>query len=578
GVFQLEGSGMRSFLMSMQPHSFEDIIAAISLYRPGPMDFIPRYLKGRQNPQKIDYSCDDLEPILSVTYGCIVYQEQVMQIVRRLAGYSLGRADLMRRAMAKKKHDVMEKERLNFLYGIEEENIPGAISHGIKKEVAEHIFDEMAGFASYAFNKSHAAAYGVISVQTGYLKCHYPAQYLAAVMSSFLNNSGKIASYIQYCRKNGIEVLPPHVNESQGTFTVEKKDGIECIRFGLSAIKGLGEKAVQSIIEERNAGGPYRSIYDFCRRQKSEQITKRAVEGLVKAGCFKDLGANRNQQILVYEQAMAWQSQRRRNNIKGQMSMFDMAMDTDIAPKEEYPDVDECPYEVLLQMEKEMTGVYISGHPLENYAELLDTLDFSTQALEEINDRGEEALNFDGKNVTIGGLVSAIRTQTTKKGQLMSFLTLEDLYGQVECILFPRIHDRFYSLLNKDEAVLVNGKLSIQEDEDSKILVDSISPLKDSISSNNNLKQETPKGLNDVQLAKASKEKLFLKTKRPDMQNIMDRLKANSGDVPVYINLEDEKITLLTPREYWCSSGEKARETLLEILPDENIKVVINNE
>ncbi len=578
-VFQLEGSGMRSFLMNLQPRNFEDIIAAISLYRPGPMDFIPRYLKGREDPESIKYECGQLEPILSVTYGCIVYQEQVMQIVRKLAGYSLGRADLVRRAMAKKKHDVMDKERHNFLYGIEEENIPGAIKNGISKKVAEHIFDEMVGFASYAFNKSHAAAYGVISVRTAYLKRHYPAQYLAAVMSSFLNNSGKIASYIQHCRKNGIDVLPPHVNKSQGTFTVEEKDGRECIRFGLSAIKGLGEKAVESIIEEREAGGPYRSIYDFCRRQKSEQITKRAVEGLVKAGCFKDLGANRNQQILVYEQAMASQSQRRRNNIKGQMSLFDIAAARGIAPEEEYPDVEECPYEQLLQMEKEMTGVYISGHPLENYISALEALDFSTQVMEEINDSGDEALSFDGKNVTIGGLVSAIRTQTTKKGQLMSFLTLEDLYGQVECILFPRVHDRFYSMLNKDEAVMVYGKLSIREDEDTKILVDNIKPLNKAGSAKKDTQiKKNPGGLNDVQLAKISTEKLFLKTRRSKMQAIMNICKKHKGNVPVYINLDDEGITLLAPREYWCSSGKQAKEALAEMLPDENMKVVINNE
>lgn len=583
-VFQLEGSGMRSFLTSLQPQSFEDIIAAISLYRPGPMDFIPRYLKGRENRDNINYTCEQLKPILEVTYGCIVYQEQVMQIVRKLAGYSLGRADLVRRAMSKKKHDVMDKERHNFLYGIEEENIPGAIKNGISKEDAEHIFDEMAGFASYAFNKSHAAAYGVISVRTAYLKCHYPAQYLAAVMSSFLNNSGKIASYIQHCRKNGIDVLPPHVNESQGTFTVEEKEGKECIRFGLSAIKGLGEKAVESIIQERNAGGPYRSIYDFCRRQKSEQITKRAVEGLVKAGCFKDLGANRNQQILVYEQAMESQSQRRRNNIKGQMSLFDMASGSDIMPKEEYPDVPECHYDALLQMEKEMTGVYISGHPLENYMSTLEALDFSTQTLEEISDSGEEALNFDGKNVTIGGLVSAIRTQATKRGQLMSFLTLEDLYSQVECILFPRVHDRFYSMLNKDDAVLVYGKLSVREDEDIKIIVDNIKPIDKAGSKEASSKagafkeQEAPSGLNDVQLAKLSKEKLFLKTQRSKIQAIMDLFKNSSGDVPVYLNLADEGITLLAPRKYWCASGEQAKEALANMLPDENIKVVINNE
>ena len=563
GVFQLESSGMRSFLTSLKPETFEDIIAAISLYRPGPMDFIPRYIQGKQNPDKIKYACKELEPILSVTYGCIVYQEQVMQIVRKLAGYSLGRSDLMRRAMSKKKHDIMEQERKNFLYGIPEENIKGAIGNGIDKAVAEAIFDEMAGFASYAFNKSHAAAYGVLSVQTAYLKCHYPAQYLAAVMSSLLGNSGKIAGYIQYVRKIGIEVLPPHINKSFGRFTVEKKQRKSCIRFGLSAIKGLGAKAVDSIIEERSSKGNFTSIFDFCSRLDSEYITKRGVEGLVKAGCFDGLNANRNQLMLVYEKALESSSRKRKNNIKGQMSLFDLGTATMPTLLEQYPDVDEFPPDMLLSMEKEMTGVYISGHPLEAYENELSNLTFNTQSIEELEDECELALEQDGKRVRIGGIIHEIRTQSTKKNRLMSFLTLEDLTGQVECILFPQVHDRFFSLYSKDEVVLIDGKLSIREDEDIKIVVESISPL-----NGNTYEENSPQ--DEISMAKNSDTKLYIRTNREEMPEIKNILSSSGGDVPVYINLPDEGITLLAPRDWWCS------EENLDIIADnsDNIKVV----
>ena len=354
GVFQLEGGGMRTFLTNMQPENFEDIIAAISLYRPGPMESIPRYIAGKRDPASVHYETPQLAPILDVTYGCMVYQEQVMQIVRDLAGYSYGRSDLVRRAMAKKKKDVMAAERKNFVYGSEKEHVPGAVNRGVPAAVAEHIFDEMTAFASYAFNKAHAACYAVVAVQTGWLKYYYPAEFMAAMMNSVVGNAAKVAAYIQYCRKKEIPVLPPHVNFSDRKFTVEtNKEGVKCVRMGMSGVKNVGNSAVDAIVQERRLSGPYRDVFEFCRRIDSEAVNKRAVESLIMAGCFDHMGATRLQCMRVFDQALEANSAKRRQNVVGQISLFDMGQPTaDLAIEDTYPDVGEYPYKQLLSMEK----------------------------------------------------------------------------------------------------------------------------------------------------------------------------------------------------------------------------------
>ncbi len=566
GVFQLEGSGMRNFLTAMKPKVFEDIIAAISLYRPGPMESIPRYIAGKHDPSSIRYITPELAPILDVTYGCIVYQEQVMQIVRDLAGYSYGRSDLVRRAMSKKKHDVMARERHNFVYGLPEEGVPGAVAKGIKAEAAEQIFDEMTSFASYAFNKSHAAAYGIVSVQTAWLKKHYPAEYMAAVMSSMIGNASKIAGYIHYCRKAGIPLLPPSINQSVGKFSVILENGKKCIRFGLSAVKGIGEKAVESIVREREEHGPFISIFDFCNRLNSEYVNKRCVESLIKSGSFDGLGGNRNQCSQVYEQVMDANNQRKRNNIKGQVSLFESA-----APlrqqvvRETYPNTPEYPWHELLAMEKEVTGVYISGHPLDEYADALEKLTCNTASIQELSELEDHGLSEDGKSVQMGGLVSALRPKATRKGGMMAFLTLEDLTGQIECLLFPQVYERFSHMLKQDAAVKLTGKLSVREDEDTKLLVDTIEKLN----------YEAPKQPgNDMEQARNAETKVYIRLHRNDMPQCERILKKMPGNVPVYLNLPEEGITLLSPRDWWCDNGENARASLLHIVPHENIKVV----
>ncbi len=567
GVFQLEGTGMRSFLTAMKPQVFEDIIAAISLYRPGPMESIPRYIAGKHDPASIRYITPELAPILDVTYGCIVYQEQVMQIVRELAGYSYGRSDLVRRAMSKKKHDVMARERHNFVYGLPEEDVLGAVARGIRPEAAEQIFDEMTSFASYAFNKSHAAAYGIVSVQTAWLKKHYPAEYMAAVMSSMIGNAPKIAGYIHYCRKAGIPLLPPSINQSIGKFTVSIENGAKCIRFGLSAVKGIGEKAVESIVREREEHGAFTSIFDFCSRLNSEFVNKRCVESLIKSGSFDGLGGNRNQCFQVYEQVMDANAQRKRNNIKGQVSLFETATPLrQQSVRESYPPLDEYPWHQLLSMEKEMTGVYISGHPLNEYADALDGMSCNTAYIDELNEREDKGLSEDGKNVQMGGLVVALRPKATRKGGMMAFLTLEDLTGQIECLLFPQVYERFAHTLKQDSAVKLTGKLSVREDEDTKLLIDNIEPL------NNQKAAEPP--LSDTERARIADTKVYVRLCRDDMPECERILKKMPGNIPVYLNLPEEGITLLSPRDWWCDDGDDARANLLDIVPLENIKVV----
>ena len=484
GVFQLESGGMRAFLANMKPDCFEDIIAAISLYRPGPMDSIPRYIEGKHNPESIRYADERLRPILEVTYGCMVYQEQVMQIVRDLAGYSLGRSDLVRRAMAKKKKDVMAQEREYFIHGMVEDGrviVPGAVRNGVPEDVAARIFDEMTAFASYAFNKPHAACYAVVAVQTGWLKLHYPAQFMAALMNSVTGSAEKIAQYIQYCRKHGIAVLPPDVNRSGRKFSVEFDAATRrpAIRFGLGAVKGAGAAALDAIVREREARGPFRDIYDFAQRATDEHLNKRMVEALIRAGAFDATGANRAQLLDVYERALDGAAQVRKKNVAGQLSLFG-ALEDDMSAsgvRPRLPRLPEHPRRVLLAMEKETTGVYITGHPLDEYRETLEAMEFSAAFIDGLTEREDRGVAFDGRRIRLGGLLADVRSKATRANSLMGFVILEDLTGQIEGMVFPKTWERLSMELTQDRPVVLAGRLSMHEDEAPKLIVEEVYPL-----------------------------------------------------------------------------------------------------
>ena len=471
GVFQLESAGMKNFMKELKPQCMEDIIAGISLYRPGPMDFIPKYIQGKNDKDNIKYDCPELEPILSPTYGCIVYQEQVMQIVRDLAGYSYGRSDLVRRAMSKKKASVMEQEKNNFIFGNEEEGVEGCIQRGIPEEVARKIYDEMTDFAKYAFNKSHAAAYAVVSYQTAYLKCHYPVEFMAALMTSFMEHTGKITEYIMNCRQLGIEILPPDINEGEYRFTPNGNN----IRYGLAAIKGVGKPVIDEIVAERNAGGKYRSLKDFCLRLSSKSINKRTMESFIKAGALDSLPGTRKQKMSIYISVMDGVNQERKNTMSGQMSLFDFA-----APEEQeeldvaLPDVGEFDKEMILAFEKEVLGVYISGHPLEEYVELLKRNITRTTA-DFVPADGEEVPKVkDQERAVIGGMITSKTVKTTRTNSLMAFITVEDLYGTVEVIVFPRDYEKNRLSLEEDRKVFIEGRVTVEEDKPAKLICSQI--------------------------------------------------------------------------------------------------------
>ena len=469
GIFQLESAGMKNFMKELKPNNLEDIIAGIALYRPGPMDFIPKYLEGKNNNDAITYDCPQLRPILEPTYGCIVYQEQVMQIVRDLAGYSLGRSDLLRRAMSKKKASVMEKERQSFVYGNEEEGIPGCINNGISESVANKIYDEMIDFAKYAFNKSHAAAYAVVAYQTAYLKTYYPVEFMASLMTSFIDNSSKVSQYIILCRNMGINILPPDINKGERDFTVE--DG--SIRYGLSALKSIGRSVIDNIVEERNQRGPFTSLNDFVVRLTGKEVNKRTIESFIKAGAFDSFGLKRRQLMMIYVQVVDSVAQDKKNNMAGQMTLFDFAAEDDKKDFEiRIPNVAEFTKLELLAFEKEVIGVYVSGHPMEEYMTkwkkrvTSNTSDFET-------DEGEMKVK-DGERVTVGGMVNSITMKTTKNNQMMAFFTLEDIYGTVEVIVFPKTFEKYRFILNEDAKIFVNGRVSATDEENGKIICESI--------------------------------------------------------------------------------------------------------
>ena len=474
GVFQLESAGMRRVLTDLQPENLEDIIAVISLYRPGPMQSIPRFIAGKKNPSSVQYLSPILEKSLDVTYGCMVYQEQVMQIVRDVAGYSLGRSDMVRRAMAKKKQSEMEKEKKVFVEGAVDADgnvvVPGAVRMGTGADVALKIFGEMETFAQYAFNKSHAAAYAVVAWRTAYLKCHYPVQFMAAILNSVKDNTTKVSAFIQYCRKHGIAVLPPNVNKSMSKFSVEEG---KSIRYGLSAVRNVGVGAVQAILNGRKER-PYKDLYDFAERVEIEAINKRVVESLIKSGAMDDFPGYRTQKLAMYESILDGEATRRKTMITGQLSLFgDEGLE---APRPELPKIPEMSSKLLLQYEKEMTGVYITGHPLDEYRERLEKMPCSVQVLQEYAE-DEEWEKFDRMNVTLGGMIIETRMNTTKANKLMCFITLEDLYGTIECLVFPRIYDRLARMIQNDTVVVIRGTLSLREDEEPKLLVEDIRPL-----------------------------------------------------------------------------------------------------
>lgn len=471
GVFQLESAGMKNFMKELRPQSLEDIIAGISLYRPGPMDFIPRYIKGKNSDEAIAYACAQLEPILKPTYGCIVYQEQVMQIVRSLGGYTMGRSDLVRRAMSKKKQSVMEKERANFVYGNPEENVPGCVSKGISEKVAIGIYDEMMDFAKYAFNKSHAACYAVVTLQTAWLKYYYPVEFMAALMTSVIDNSKKLAEYILTSRTMGIELLPPDINEGQSGFAV--CDGK--IRYALTAVKGVGRPVIDGIVEERRARGPFTSLNDFITRSVDLDVNKRAIENLIKAGAMDSLGGTRKQFLSVYAQMLDHITRDRKNNLAGQMSLFDIADDSQ---KDEFdirmPDVGEYDKEMILSFEKEVLGIYLSGHPMEAWQELWQKYITKTTNDFALDEETGAVRAEDQADAVVGGMIADKTIKYTKNDKVMAFLNLEDLVGNVEIVVFPRDYEKYSSLLQEDAKIFVKGRVSVEEDKDGKLICEQI--------------------------------------------------------------------------------------------------------
>ena len=552
GVFQLESTGMKNFMKELKPENLEDVIAGISLYRPGPMDFIPKYIKGKQNPESIVYDCPELVPILKTTHGCIVYQEQVMQIVRELAGYSYGRSDLVRRAMSKKKADVMAKERKNFVYGNEEEGVKGCIANGISEEIGNKIFDEMTDFAKYAFNKAHAACYAVVSYRTAWLKYYYPVEFMAALMTSVVDNPGKVTEYIYSCRQMGIGILPPDVNEGELGFSVSGNN----IRYGLSAIKGVGKPVIEALTAEREANGKFTGLKDFVDRLSGKEVNKRTVESFIKAGAFDESFGTRKQLMQVYVGVMDDVAQERKKSFTGQMSLFDFASEEE---KQEFeirlPNVGEYTKEELLTFEKEVLGVYLSGHPLEEYMSVLkknttaDTLAF------QLDEETGEVKAQDGDTVTLGGMISGITRKTTKSNTTMAFLTLEDLLGTVEVIVFPRDYEKYRSLMVEDAKVLIKGRVSAEEDKAAKLICTEISSMDD-------LPRELWIRFKNKEVYLAEEEKLY------------ERLSESDGKQEVVIYLEEERAVKRLPKNRCVDLSGTLLENLRQMYGEEQIKVV----
>lgn len=551
GVFQLESAGMKSFMRELKPGNLEDIIAGISLYRPGPMDFIPKYIKGKNNRDSIRYSCPELEEILEPTYGCIVYQEQVMQIVMKLAGYTLGRSDLVRRAMSKKKADVMAKERANFVYGNEEEGVEGCIKRGIPEDVANHVFDEMIDFAKYAFNKSHAAAYAVVAYQTAWLRCHYPLEFMAALLTSVITNPKKITEYINTCRSMGIGILQPDINEGESGFSVSGN----AIRYGLSAIKSLGKNVIDMMIEERESHGKFRNLKDLIERLNAKEINKRTIENLIKAGALDGLGATRRQMMMVYAYVLDEVAREKKENITGQMSLFDFFSEEEKKEYEiQYPDVGEFEQSQKLAFEKEVLGIYVSGHPLQDYMVSMEKQITAKTTDFEPDEESGLAVVKDGRNYIVGGLVSNVTVKLTKTNQNMAFVTLEDLYGTVEVILFPRDYQKYRDLLVMDTAVYVKGRASVSE-ENGKLMAEFVIPM-----------DQVPKEIwIQVQNIGYFQEK----------QNMLyDVIRQHPGEREIIVYSREEKAVKRLPSYENLSGDAAALQELENIFGEKNIKLV----
>ncbi len=554
GVFQLESRGMTSFMKELKPESIGDIIAGVALYRPGPMDFIPRYIEGKNNRDSVSYECPQLEPILKETYGCIVYQEQVMQIVQSLAGYTLGRADLVRRAMSKKKAEVMLKERQNFVYGNEAEGVKGCIKNGISEEVANRIFDEMVDFASYAFNKSHAAAYAVVSYQTAWLKYYYKREYMAALMTSVIDNIAKTAEYIDICKHMGISIAPPDINEGDYGFTPSKEDK-NSIRYGLSAIKGVGRAVVEAIVKERRANGRFKDMEDFMTRMGGA-VNKKAMEYFIKAGAFDSFDGNRRQKMFLLPQLVDKMQSGRKDEIEGQISLFDIAGEEN---KSEYrlklPDVEEYPKEELLNYEKEAIGIYLSGHPLDVYADTWKKHVTVTAAdFVQDEDTGECSLK-EGMRVVAGGLVNTCKYKTTKSEKQMAFMTVEDLYGQFEVIVFPNLLERARDYTDLDKKIYIAGHVTIDRDETAKLIADNIVPFE-------KVKKDIWIAFDDKDQYDSVKDELS------------DMCYENSGSSDVIIYLRKERAKKILSEDLRVSLKKEFTDALCVKFGYNNVKIV----
>ncbi|WP_342758273.1 DNA polymerase III subunit alpha [Kineothrix sedimenti] len=551
GIFQLESGGMKSFMKELKPQNLEDIIAGISLYRPGPMDFIPKYIQGKNNHHAITYSCPQLEPILKPTYGCIVYQEQVMQIVRDLGGYTLGRSDLVRRAMSKKKQSVMEKERSNFIYGNEEEGVPGCVANGIDEKTASKIYGDMMDFAKYAFNKSHAACYAVVSYQTAYLKYYYPVEFMAALLTSVIDFSSKVSEYIMTCRSMGIAILPPDINAGEAGFSVSGGS----IRYALTAIKGVGRPVIDAVVREREERGPYTNLNDFIVRMADKDMNKRTVENFIKSGALDDLDGTRKQFMNVYVQVMDRLHQDKKNNMAGQISLFDIVSEEE---KEDYeikmPDVGEYSKEMRLAFEKEVLGIYVSGHPMEEYEEVWKKNTTNTTADFLLDEESGETEAKDGESVTIGGIIADKKIKYTKNDKVMAFLQVEDLVGTVEVIVFPKDYEKNMDKLIEDNKVFVKGRVSVEEDKDGKLICERITGF-DEITKKLWIKFSTKEAYDQAE------------------QELLDILAASDGRDAVSIYVENPKAVKNLPPNKSVNADRALVEKLEILYGKDNIKV-----
>ena len=551
GVFQLESGGMKSFMKELKPESLEDIIAGISLYRPGPMDFIPKYLKGKNDPAAITYTCSQLEHILKPTYGCIVYQEQVMQIVRDLAGYTLGRSDLVRRAMSKKKADVMARERKNFVYGNEEEGVKGCAANGIDEKTANQIFDDMTDFAKYAFNKSHAAAYAVVAYQTAYLKYYYPREFMAALMTSIMDNVTKVSEYILACRNVGIGILPPDINEGVSGFSVSGNS----IRYGLSAIKSVGRAVVDVIISERETGGPFSTLEDFVSRMSNREVNKRTLESFIKSGALDSLPGTRKQKLYVSSELLENKAREKKTVMEGQMSFFDIAPEEDKGNFQvSFPDVGEFDKETLLAFEKETLGIYVSGHPMEAYQELWQK-NVTARTSDFIVDEDGHTVVEDNSIVVVGGMITAKKVKTTRTSQLMAFVSLEDMVGTVEALVFPKIYEKNKQYLTEDSKVFLRGRASIGDDPVGKLVCEEVIPF-----------SAIP---NELWLQFEDQE-FYERT----VDSVMAVLRESEGKDRVVMYLKKERKLRRLSSSWAIDAQGRLLEELYTLLGEKNVKVV----